>query len=166
MTTFSGGTSGSRAGSFFGAGQPVCSARISAGRPQELLLALMREGTPAVVGPAFRVALVGDRVTNEVDVQAGLPEALAWCVGPGPALQSLRELLPFLALHKGAEGFRIGHHGAEILRLAGAAFRVDAHREGDPARDPRPTGRGAEVPQVPGGDYGVLVVAEIVLQRL
>ncbi|MDP8944989.1 MAG: hypothetical protein M3N03_03520, partial [Actinomycetota bacterium] len=37
-----------------------------AGRPHKLLLALRGEWTPVVIGPAFRVALVGDRVANEV----------------------------------------------------------------------------------------------------
>src|SRR5215204_4042909 len=105
MTTFSGGTSGSRAGSFSGTGQP-------AGRHLELFLALRRERTPAVIGPAFLVTLVGDSVADEIDVQAGLPNTLVWYVSLTPALQNLLELLPLLALGQGAEGFRAGYVGA------------------------------------------------------
>src|SRR5215204_3296467 len=139
------------------------------GRPPELLLAFRRERTPAIVGPAFRVAAVGDSVANEVEVHASLPNVLARWFGHVPVfacfVHDLLEALPSLAFRQGAEGFRTRHAGAKVRRLAGAAFRVDAHREGGPARYSRTIGFCAELPQVSGGDDGILMVAEVVLQR-
>ena len=53
-----------------------------AGRPYKLFLALGCERALAVVRPAFLVTLVGDSVTDEVDVQAGLTNAIVWYVSP------------------------------------------------------------------------------------
>ena len=53
-----------------------------AGRPLEVFLALRCERTPAVIRPAFLVTLVGDSVTDEVDVQAGPTNAIVWYVSP------------------------------------------------------------------------------------